>query len=50
MNAAAKPPPRIRIGDISSVVDASRLLHWLAHVGRIEGLTCRSAIKGDRDL
>ena len=35
----AKPPPRMRISDISSVVDASRLLHWLAHVGRMEGLT-----------
>ena len=31
--------PRMRISDISSVVDAPRLLHWLAHVGRMEGLT-----------
>jgi hypothetical protein len=33
--AAAKPPPRMRI----RVVDASRLLAWLAHAGRLEGLT-----------
>jgi hypothetical protein len=39
MNNTAKPPPRIRISELSAVVDASRLLHWLAHVGRMEGLT-----------
>jgi hypothetical protein len=33
------PKPRMRILDISEVVDASRLLIWLAHVGRMEGLT-----------
>jgi hypothetical protein len=37
--AAAKPPPKMRISDRSAVVDASRLLHWLAQVGRLEGLT-----------
>jgi hypothetical protein len=30
--------PRMRISDLSAVVDGS-LLTWLAHVGRIEGLT-----------
>jgi hypothetical protein len=35
----AKPPPRMRILDISEVVDASGLLTWLAHVGQMEGLT-----------
>jgi hypothetical protein len=35
----ARPLPRMRISDISSVADASRLLTWVAHVGPIEGLT-----------
>jgi hypothetical protein len=35
----AKPPPRMRIAERATVVDASRLVAWLAHVGRIEGLT-----------
>jgi hypothetical protein len=37
MPTAAKP--RMRISDISSVVDGARLLTWVAHVGRMEGLT-----------
>jgi hypothetical protein len=37
--ATAKPPPGMRISDLSAVVDASRLLTWVAHVGRTEGLT-----------
>ena len=36
---ATAAKPRIRISDLSTVVDASRLLIWLAHVGRTEGLT-----------
>src|SRR5262249_27540140 len=34
-----KPPPKMRIAERSAVVDASRLLAWIAHVGRLEGLT-----------
>jgi hypothetical protein len=37
MNTAAKP--RMRISELSVVVDAGHLLTWLAHVGRMEGLT-----------
>jgi hypothetical protein len=39
MTTTAKPAPRMRISDHSAVVDASRLLTWLAHAGRTEGLT-----------
>jgi hypothetical protein len=35
----AKPPPKMRISERAAVVDASGLLTWLAHVGRMEGLT-----------
>jgi hypothetical protein len=37
--AATAAKPKMRISDLSAVVDASRLLTWLAHVGRMEGLT-----------
>ena len=39
MSTAAKPPPRMRIADVSIVVGAGRLLTWLAHAGRREGMT-----------
>jgi hypothetical protein len=35
----AKPPPKMRISERAAVADGARLLHWLAHVGRMEGLT-----------
>jgi hypothetical protein len=35
----AKPPPKMRISERAAVVDGARLLAWLAHVGRTEGLT-----------
>jgi hypothetical protein len=35
----AKPPPKMRISERAAVVDGARLLTWLAHVGRTEGLT-----------
>jgi hypothetical protein len=35
----ARPPPRMRIAECSAVVDAGRLLAWIACVGRMEGLT-----------
>jgi hypothetical protein len=35
----AKPPPKMRISERAAVVDPGRLLTWLAHVGRLEGLT-----------
>jgi hypothetical protein len=37
MGTIAKP--RMRVSDLSTVVDAGHLLAWLAHVGRLEGLT-----------
>jgi hypothetical protein len=50
MNTAttAKPPPKMRIAERATVVDAGRLLAWLAHVDRIEGLT-RMDAELDRD-
>jgi len=40
MNTAAPAAkPKMRLSETAAVVDASRLLHWLAHVGRMEGLT-----------
>jgi len=35
----ARPPPKMRIAERSVAVDRDRLLTWLAHVGRMEGLT-----------
>jgi hypothetical protein len=37
--AATAAKPKMRISELSAVVDASGLLTWLAHVGRTEGLT-----------
>jgi hypothetical protein len=37
--AAVKPPPKMRISELSAVVDAGRVLAWVAYVGQIEGLT-----------
>jgi hypothetical protein len=37
--AATAAKPKMRISDLSAVVDASRLLTWLTHVGGTEGLT-----------
>jgi hypothetical protein len=39
VTTTAKLAPKMRIAERSAVVDASRLLPWLAHAGRMEGLT-----------
>jgi hypothetical protein len=32
-------PPKLRIAERAVAVDAGRLVAWVAHVGRLEGLT-----------
>jgi hypothetical protein len=34
-----RPSPKMRIAERAVAVDAGRLLTWLAHTGRLEGLT-----------
>jgi hypothetical protein len=39
MSTTTAAKPKMRLSETAAVVDASRLLTWVAHVGRMEGLT-----------